>query len=433
MLKDRYDLPLSTASATARDAYVRGLDLLLMMHPGVLAAFDEAVAADPGFALAHAGRAQMLLMFGEAPRARAALETAQALAGGITAREASQIAFFRSMMAGPIGATIAAMEAHLARWPRDAMVLNTTANPNGLLGASGELGQKARLAALMNRLAPEYGEDWWFASGHAMALNEIGEREAARPLVARAMAQQPTSGWIAHTQAHLFYEAGETQAARDFLGGWLKTYPRGGILHGHLHWHLALGALEAGDLDDAERLYREAFALDSHSGFPRQRLTDAVSFLWRLELAGRPRDDAAWAGLHDFATRSFPNPSSAFPDMHVVLAHSVAGDETALEARLCAVEALGGTGRYPSGPVIPTLSRGFTAYQRGDYGMAIAILEPVLALSERLGGSRAQTDLVEFTLLRACVAAGRMDDLRRLVAARRPGPGCIPVAGAALH
>ncbi len=65
--------------------------------------------------------------------------------------------------------------------------------------------------------------------------------------------------------------------------------------------------------------------------------------------------------------------------------------------------------------------------------MAIAILEPVLALSERLGGSRAQTDLVEFTLLRACVAAGRMDDLRRLVAARRPGPGCIPVAGAALH
>ncbi len=41
--------------------------------------------------------------------------------------------------------------------------------------------------------------------------------------------------------------------------------------------------------------------------------------------------------------------------MHVVLAHSVAGDETALEARLCAVEALGGTGRYPSGPVITTL------------------------------------------------------------------------------
>lgn len=429
MLTDRYDLPVSTTSLAARDAYGRGLDLLLMLHDGVLDAFDEAVAADPGFALAHAARAQLLLMFADGPGARAALDRAEALAGGVTAREASQIRFFRTMMTSPVATTITVLEEHLAQWPRDAMVLNTTANPNGLHGSSGVRGQKARLAALMTGLAPHYGQDWWFDSSYAMALNEDGQRDAARPIIARSFAMQPASGWIAHSQAHLFYEDGEAETARAFLADWLKTYPRGGILHGHLHWHQALGALAEGDLAEAARLYREAFSLAGHSGLPRQKLQDAVSFLWRMELAGAPRDEAAWREMHDFAVSHFPKASMAFPDLHVVLAQSVAGDGAGLEARIRQIEDMARAGRYPSGSVIPAASRAFAAFQRGDFSAAIETLEPLLAESERIGGSRAQTDLVEFTLLKACVAAGRVDDLRRLVGARRPGPDGIPVAG----
>lgn len=429
MLTDRYNLPVSTTSVAARDAYGRGLDLLLMLHDGVLDAFDEAVAADPGFALAHAARAQVLLMFADAAGARAALDQAEAMLPGVTAREASQVRFLRTMMTRPIAAAIAALEDHLAQWPRDAIVLNTTANPNGLIGSSGERGQKARLAALMTALAPHYGTDWWFDSSYAMALNEDGQRDAARPLIARSLARQPASGWIAHSQAHLFYEDGEPGTARAFLADWLKTYPRGGILHGHLHWHQALGALAEGDLVEAARLYREAFSLAGHSGLPRQKLQDAVSFLWRMELAGAPRDDAAWREMHGFAVSHFPQASAAFPDLHVVLAQSVAGDGAGLETRIRQMEEMARAGRYPSGSVIPAASRGFTAFQRGDFSAAIDTLEPLLAESERIGGSRAQTDLVEFTLLKACVAAGRFDDLRRLVGARRPGPAGVPVAG----
>jgi len=429
VLTDRYDLPVSTTSATARDAYVRGLDRLLMLHDGVLDAFDAAIAADPGFALAHAARGHVLLSFADAPGARAALDQAEALLPGATAREASQIRFFRTLMTEPVATTIAALEAHLAQWPRDAIVLNTTANPNGLHGSSGTRGQKARLAALMTALAPHYGEDWWFDSSYAMALNEDGQRDAARPIIARSFAKQPASGWIAHSQAHLFYEDGDAGAARAFLAEWLKTYPRGGILHGHLHWHLALGALAEGDLAEAARLYRAAFSLAGHSGFPRQKLQDAVSFLWRMELAGAPRDETAWREMHDFAVSHFPRASVAFPDLHVVLAQSIAGDVAGLEARTRQMEDLARAGRYPSGSVIPAASRGFTAFARGDFDTAIAALEPLLAESERIGGSRAQTDLVEFTLLKACVAAGRVEDLRRVLGVRRPGPGGIPVAG----
>jgi hypothetical protein len=46
-----------------------------------------------------------------------------------------------------------------------------------------------------------------------------------------------------------------------------------------------------------------------------------------------------------------------------------------------------------------------------------------------MGGSRAQVDLVEATLLRAYLDCGRKAEARRLLADRRPGPARLPVAG----
>ncbi|HKM70612.1 MAG TPA: hypothetical protein VJX94_11240, partial [Stellaceae bacterium] len=56
-------------------------------------------------------------------------------------------------------------------------------------------------------------------------------------------------------------------------------------------------------------------------------------------------------------------------------------------------------------------------------------LEPIAGELERIGGSRAQLDLVEFTLLKAYLGADRLDDARRMLSERRPGLSGIPVAG----
>src|SRR4029450_9897913 len=97
MLKDRYDLALTTASAAARDAYVQASDLALTFYPGALEAYDRAIAADPGFALAHAGKALVLLRQGDVAAARAALAAAKGL---VSEREASHIAYFDLVFAG---------------------------------------------------------------------------------------------------------------------------------------------------------------------------------------------------------------------------------------------------------------------------------------------------------------------------------------------
>jgi hypothetical protein len=116
------------------------------------------------------------------------------------------------------------------------------------------------------------------------------------------------------------------------------------------------------------------------------------------------------------------------------LAQAVMGDDAALDLRTRQMEALAGEGRYPSGSYLPSLSRGFAAFERGDFSSAIEALAPLAGESERIDGRNAQHDLIEFTLLRAYLGADRPDEARRLLRVRRPGASGVPVTGvAAVH
>jgi tetratricopeptide (TPR) repeat protein len=431
MLNDYYDLALTTASAAARDAYVQASGLALTFYPGALEAYDRAIAADPGFALAHAGKAQVLLRQGDVAAARSALAAAKELASGVSEREASHIAFFDLVFAGETEAALAALYAHLAAWPRDALVVASAANPNGLIGGSGRIGQKHKIAALMDRLAPHYGDDFWFVSYHAMSLSEDGQLGRARTKIERSVAANPNNAHGAHGFAHICYESGDLETARRFLSSWLATYPRDGFFYGHLSWHLSLFEIQAGNWTEARRLYHDALALDRHSGGPQQKVSDGAAFLWRSELAGHPRDAAAWRALYDYAKSSLPRPGNGLADLHVILAQAVMGDEAAPDTRAHQIEALAQEGRYPSGSYLPALARGFAAFERGDFPGAIEALAPLVGQNERVGGSRAQHDLIEFTLLRAYLNTNRLSDAQHLLGVRRPGASGVPVLGVA--
>jgi hypothetical protein len=139
---------------------------------------------------------------------------------------------------------------------------------------------------------------------------------------------------------------------RIYLSSWLATYPRDGFFYGHLSWHLSLCEIQAGNWAEALRLYRDAIALDRHSGGPQQKISDAAAFLWRTELAGQPRDTAAWRGLYAYANSALPRPGSGLADLHVLLVHAVMRDDAALNGRarqICqfAAAIAGGESEYP--------------------------------------------------------------------------------------
>ena len=188
MLTDRYGLPLSTASPAARDAYGEGCEAKLTMYPAAIEAFDRAIAADPGFALAHAARAHALLERGDAAAARASMAAANSLTAGLSSREASHVAFFDLLVAGDAEAALSALATHLDIWPRDAVVLATAAFTNGLIGSSGRAGQKRALLDLLNRLAPSYGDDWWFTAHMGWRSRKM---DSEMPPARRSIAPSP--------------------------------------------------------------------------------------------------------------------------------------------------------------------------------------------------------------------------------------------------
>ncbi len=411
MDRDRYGLPISTSAAAAAE-YREGIDLLLSAWPGAAERFDAAIAADASFALAHLARGRIHQMYAEAEQARAKAAVARDLAARCTAREQGHIDVIATAIEGQPARAVAAAEAHLETYPTDAVVLSLLLGAFGLYAFSGRADHDAARVAICERHARHYGQDWWFLTYLGWSHTEAGNAGAGRLLTERALELRPRNANAAHALAHALLEQGELDTCATFMEGWLPDYDRAGILNGHLCWHLALGALDAGDTASALRLYEERISPAVTKAAPLNALTDAASLLWRLELAGGARP-AAWPEVMDYAERRFPKPGLAFADVHLALTAAAAGGAGAGHSRLAAIEAMAAArGALADGAAVG-LSRGLVAFAAGDFPTAVRELEAAEAV--RIGGSHAQRELVEDTLIVACLRAGEPVKARALI------------------
>jgi len=429
MLVDRYGLPLSTMSGAARDSYVAGVDCVLSAAHGDQAHLERAVETDPEFALAHAALARSRFLMADVPGARQSAARARELAPKATPREQGHIdALALSVEGKPIEA-LAATRAHLAEHPRDAMVASPATGVFGLIGFSGRQGREPEQVEFLETLRPHLADDWWFQGVYAFALEELGRLDEAFDLIERSMATNPGNAHGAHIKAHVLYEQGEDRAALAYLDGWLPSYPREGLMHCHISWHVALFALMLGDAARAWQVYQAQVHPGGSWGPALNVATDAPAFLWRAELAGHGRKPALWDEVHAYGQKSFPKPGIAFVDVHRALASVAAGDREGIAAYVAELEQRAASGRSPAGDVVPRLANGLSAYGDGDWAKAITLLEPALVETVRIGGSRAQRDLIENTLLAAYLKADRQADARKLLAAHTDRRPTVPIAG----
>ncbi len=427
MQRDRFGLEISTASGAARDAYVEGCDAVLSADAGGEAAFARALEADPAFALARVGLARAQFVLAKVPMARASAIAARQMAASATERERSHVdALCLGIEGKPVDA-LAATRAHLARWPKDAMVLGPATGVFGLIGFSGRQEREPEQLALLDELQPALGGDWWFDCVRAFALGECGRIEEARTLIERSMAANPRNAHGAHIKAHVLYEAGEDAASLAYLEDWLPAYPREGLMHCHISWHVAMCGIALGQLDKAWNVYRAQVHPGGSWGPPINAVTDGVAFLWRAELAGQPRRAELWREMRDYAEENFPSPGIAFVDVHAAVALAATGGDVAeLSAALAQREA---AGKAPAGSVVRRLADAFAAYAGGQWADAIRRFEDALPETVRIGGSRAQRDLAVYTLLAAYLKDGRVDAARALIGRRDDRRPTVTVAG----
>jgi len=429
MIEDRYGLPLSTSSDHACSAYVQGVDSLISGVAGYREHLGRALEIDPSFALAHIALARGLLLEAEVDAARESARQARELSVRACERERSHVNVVALGVEGQPAKAMQAMHEHLRTWPRDAMVLAPATSVFGLYGFSGDAQHEEQLYQLLSSLAPAYGQDWWFDTVYAFAACETGRLDQAWLLIERAMCANPRHAHAAHFRCHVMYERGETVAMLDFLEGWMPGLEKRSLMHCHLSWHLALAALSTGHQERAWEAYRAGVHPGGSWGPPLNAVTDSTSFLWRAELAGQPRDTALWRDVHAHALRSFPKAGVAYADVHTLIACVAQGDVETLNRLQQEIRQRVADGRYPPGEVVTWIADGFAAYAAHDWGRAIGCLEQAWPHTVRIGGSRAQRDLIELTLVAALIQDARHKDAIAWISRREQRRPPVDVRG----
>ncbi len=427
MVRDAQGNALTGATTEAAWLYDQAVHELQCYINDPVATVDAAIAASPEFVMAHVLRAQLHLLGTEAaglPAARDSLETAAALPAD--ERERTHLAAIRDFVTGDFFGGREKLEDILIAHPRDALALQAAHLWDFYLGDSRNLRDRiARVIYAWNTSVPGYHA---VLGMYAFGLEECGDYARAEALGREAVALNDRDGWAQHAVAHVLEMQGRTAEGIAWMRGNVAGWATDSFFAVHNWWHLALYHLDRGEIDQVLALYdgpirgkRSTVILD---------LIDASALLWRLYLRGIDVG-TRWNELAEAWSPMATDAFYVFNDCHALMAFLGAGRrdlvETVFDAMVRRV-GKGGTNDAMTRDVGLPVARALHAFDRGDYRQTITLLRPVRATDYRFGGSHAQRDLLDLTLVEAALRSGDHALARALASERIEAKPMSPVA-----
>jgi hypothetical protein len=397
---------LSGADPKAIDFFEQASHELRCLVADPLATANKALAESPNFTMAHALVAWLYLLGTEpgaiAP-ARAALEAARALPAD--EREAMHLGAIEHVVNGRWHAAGALLEDLSIRWPRDALALQVGHQIDFFTGHSRML--RDRIA----RAAPSWqvGMPGYHAvlGMHAFGLEETGDYARAEALGRRSVELEARDTWGWHAVAHVMEMQNRRRDGVAWLGNGRESWSDGSFFAVHNWWHLALFHLGLDQMDEVMTLVDERIV---GPGSPLVlEMIDASAMLWRLQLRGIDVGDR-WNTLADRWAAVSQASTYAFNDWHAMMAFVGAGRDADAKALLAGQdEALKGDNDNVGflRDVGQDATRAVHAFAAGRYGEAVQRLRPLRSRAHRFGGSHAQRDLIDLTLIEAARLDGQ--------------------------
>ena len=409
LLHDLRDVPLGTASTPARDAHERALWHLVAFYGDPIAAFDATIAADPGWGLARILKAVFLLTLTEPATvadARALLAEAEPLMSGASAHERGHFAAAQLAAAGRWREACALWDALLLAQPRDLLALTAAHFFDFYRGDARNL--RARVARVLPAWRIDDPLQPYVLGMHAFGLEECNLYAEAEAAGREALARDARGPWAIHAVAHVMEMQGRHADGVQWLQERESDWTTNG-LSVHLWWHLALFRLETLDTAAALALF-DAYMAGSASVVNLQWL-DAAALLWRLQLMGIDVGTRWQALARDWADPVGHAGHYAFNDMHALLALVGSGDiaraqDLIARAQARAASADAADNASMTREVGLPLMQGLLAFARGDAATACELLYPLRSVAHHFGGSHAQRDLIDQTLLAAAAQSG---------------------------
>jgi len=405
-MKDSVGYETSGANAQSLDALEQGLHELRCYIGDPVASVERALAASPELVMGHVLKAYLHLMGtepGALPVARAAHEAAQALPAND--RERRHLQAIKLLTEGRWRAAGRALEDLSVEYPHDALALQCGHQVDFFTGDSRML--RDRIA----RALPAWGKG---VTGYhavlgmrAFGLEETGDYARAEAAGRQSVELEPRDGWGQHAVAHVMEMQDRRREGIAWMRGNSIAWSRESFFARHNWWHLALFHLGLGEIDEVLALYDGPVYGEPSSVI--LEMIDASAMLWRLHLRG-VNVGSRWEALADRWIPVATAGNYAFNDVHAMIAFVGAGRGKSADAVLEAQRAaMGGAGdnvdftREVGSPA----ARAIKAFGDGDYARTVELLRPIRSYSHRYGGSHAQRDLIDLTLIEAAARAGQ--------------------------
>ncbi|MER9864732.1 tetratricopeptide repeat protein [Mesorhizobium sp. M0185] len=416
-VSDAFGLTLSGATEAGLSSYSRAVRELQCFIGDPVGSVDRAIAEDPGFVMAHVFKGYLFGLATEREAtavAKACHEAALPLAA--TTREQAHVAALGHLAEGRWHEAARVLEDIAIEFPLDALALQTGHQIDFFTGNARMLRDR------IGRALPSWqsGMPGYLAilGMQAFGLEEMGDYARAEKLGRTAVDLEPRDGWAQHAVAHVM----EMQSRQKDGILWMRANPeawtRESFLQVHNWWHLALFHYDLGETDEVLALYdgpiygeRSTLALN---------MVDASAILWRLHLGGVDVGER-WTAL---AANWLPKANAghyAFNDAHAMMAFVGAGLEAParnlLEAQREAMRGKDDNAAFTRDVGHP-LTLAIKAFGEGNYAGTIRLIRPIRAIAHRFGGSHAQRDVIDLTLIEAALRSGD-GALARALAAER--------------
>jgi tetratricopeptide (TPR) repeat protein len=422
MARDQQGLALAGAPESA-GAFNRAMTDYYGLTGDPVGVLKSALARDPGFALGGVAIAALSMIGGfrgDHPEVMSALRAAEAAIGRASQREQNHLAAAKAWARGEFSQAIMRWERILADCPTDALALRLVQDAYFFLGRS------AAIRDCAERVLPAWDRDnplAGFVLGlYAFGLEETGDLSQAENFGRQALARNPRDAWATHALAHVMETANRHEEGVAFLKSTRRDWAHAHFMAHHNGWHLALFLIEQRRFDEVLADY-DRFTAPKLADDATLDRVDAASLLWRLELAGVDVGDR-WAPVANQWMAHVDDHLLAFNDLHCAFAAARSPEPdhgVRLRQSLEEYERLGsGENQQVAAEIGRPLIDGVFAFAARDYARAVEAILPVRNDAARIGGSHAQRDVVNRTLIAAAERSGQRSLAHALHAERRP-------------
>ena len=402
----------------AVDRYDDAVGHLLAYHAQLVVAATALATDEPDFPMGQILGAYLTLTTSDQRDVAGAIEVAAHLDTlTLNDREAAHRAAIGTWLAGDWHGAARRLDELLIRWPTDLLGLVVGHLLDFYVGDSANL--RDRIGRSLPAFDPAHPNHGYIRGMYAFGLEESENYQLAEQHGLAAVDANPDDVWATHAVTHVYEMQGRIDEGIRFLRGSEANWGSGNLFTVHNWWHLALYLLEAERSDEALAIYDRQVHNDRSAGVPLE-MVDASALLWRLQLDGIATGNRFAPLAETWATRTTDEPWYVFNDLHAVMALAGAGrlaDARAVIDRLdtyVATAAPSSNLRMTAEVGLPAC-RSVLAYIEDRHADVVAELLPIRTILARFGGSHAQRDALQRTLVASALCAGRLDLARALL------------------